>query len=159
MTNKNLKYKLYLDNYNNCPPSDFHEITGEFCRWVSLTGHENDFKPLNMIALPPQRLLDNSDKFCMGYGLSFFDTLQHAFSRYCELYRKQKRAHLKELFKQDKGTQVSLISINKDDGVADEPNFNTGHFTLHEYDGIDFSNRNLQKIAIFEENGTVKTEI
>ena len=159
MLNKILKYKIYLDKYNDCPSKDFKEISGEFCRWVSAEGKENDFKPLNLITEPPQRLLDDSDKLCVGYGLSFFDKAERAFDRYSELYRKQKRAHLKELFKKDKGTCIALIEIGYNDGLANDPNFNNGHFTFHEYEAINLYEKITKKIDIFADDGSINIQI
>ncbi|WPU98208.1 hypothetical protein SNE26_19480 [Mucilaginibacter sp. cycad4] len=156
MLNKILKYKQFLDNYSDCPSSAFKEISGNYSRWVSLDGNENDFKPVNLITEPPQRLLDDSDKLCMGYGLSFFDTPENALNRYRLLYNKQKRDSLKEIFKNDKGTQIAIIKI-ENDGLGDEPNSTNGHFTFHEYTGIDLANKIESRINIFAEDGTINT--
>ena len=66
---------------------------------------------------------------------------------------------MRELFKEDKGACIALVKIEKDDGVANEPNLRNGHFTFHEYEGVDFNNRIIGKTNIFVENGTIKNEI
>ncbi|WP_184549072.1 hypothetical protein [Mucilaginibacter sp. FT3.2] len=159
MLNKKLKYKQFLENYTDCPSEDFKEISGNFCRWISINDYENNFKPLNIITNPPQRLLNDSDKLCMGYGLSFFDSPQNALNRYSTLFEKQKRAHLKEIFKTDKGTQIAVIKIEHEDGLANEPNATNGHFTFHEYELVEFKEKIKSRINIFADDGTINIEI
>jgi len=159
MLNKKLKYESYLSNFNNCPSIDFKEISGGFFRWTKLKGSENNFLPLSIMKKPPQRLLDDQDKICISYGLSFFDSKQNAFNKYTDIYNKQKREHLKELFKDEKGTYIALVNIKEEDGIADKPNEKNGHFTFHEYHDTDLSIRMYNEVSIFETNGAIREKI
>lgn len=97
-------------------------------------------------------MLDKSDKMCMGYGLSMFDTLVNSILKYRHLYGKF-RHHQKEQFKQDKGSYVALVRLRMSDGVADMPNErNYGHFTLHEYAEVSLESKVSNFYEIFDKD-------
>ncbi|TZF85001.1 hypothetical protein FW774_08525 [Pedobacter sp. BS3] len=113
----------------------------------------NDFKPINLINEPPARMLEDTDKICMGYGLSMFDTLNNSVKKYRKLYNNL-RSYQKEQFKQDKGSYVTCLNLLATDGVADSPNeSNFGHFTFHEYSETNLESKVLKLFSIFNENG------
>jgi hypothetical protein len=145
MTDKKLKFKQYLEKFPDCPSADFIEVERAAYRWTNNPLSVNDFIPINLISEPPPRMLDDSDRMCLAYGLSMFDTLLNSLSKYQKEHNKR-RPHQREQFKQDKGSHISLIKLTKDDGIADIPNDrNYGHFTFHEH-----SKTNLQaKILTF----------
>lgn len=153
MNSKKLKYQEFLEEFPNCPPSEFKEVEKVAYRWIHKPIIPTDFQPLNIISEPPQRMLDDSDKMCMGYGLSMFDTFENSLARYKKIF-KRFRPHQKEQFKEDKGDYIALLSLSKDDGIADEPNKkNYGHFTFYEYLDIDLQKKAEDLFEIFKDNG------
>ncbi|MCK5719175.1 MAG: hypothetical protein KAH84_04400 [Thiomargarita sp.] len=157
MHSKKFKYQEYLKKYQNCPPEYYQEINMVAYRWVHNTIHKNDFMPINLINDPPPRMLDETDKMCMGYGLSLFNTSLNAISKYKSIYSK-KRKHLKIKFIEDVGNAVAKIEIKKD-GVGNKPNLkNFGHFTFHEYENRNLANRIVYKTKIlFDKNGNIRS--
>jgi len=157
MHSKKFKYQEYLNKYQNCPPEYYQGINMAAYRWVHNTTHKNDYMPINIINEPPQRMLDDTDKMCMGYGLSVFNTQLNALSKYESLYKK-KRKHLKKIFIEDIGNAVAKIKIEREDGIGNKPNLNNfGHFTFHEYENKDLANSIVCKTEIlFDGNGIIK---
>jgi len=153
MTEKKLKYLQYLEMFKDCPSSDFKEVDRDAYRWTRNPVTSNDFIPINIISEPPPRMLDDSDKMCMGYGLSMFDTLKNSINKYQKEYKKR-RPHQREQFIQDKGSFIALVSLSKNDGLADDPNpRNFGHFTFHEYEQTELENKVLDIYNVFLDNG------
>jgi hypothetical protein len=152
MQSKKLKYQAYLEKFPNCPPDYFVPVNRDGFRWVHKDVNENDFVPLNIKKEPTQRILDNSDSMCMGYGLSLFETLQQAMHRYLYLFKK-KRALMKSIFIEDVGDHVAHLSINEQDGIADEPN-DIGHFTFHEFAEVGLQKNVLSLHPIFENDAS-----
>lgn len=149
------KYSDLLGQYSNCPPDDYKELSKLACRWVhNYAQHENDFKPLNLINNPPPRMLDDSDKMCMGYGLSFFNTCEDAIKKYKTIYNKQ-RPKQKKTFLEEKGDTIAHINLEVSDGTSSEPN-NEGHFTFHEYVDTNLSTKIVNLTAIFDEHGNFR---
>jgi hypothetical protein len=153
MTEKKLKYLQYLEKFKDCPSSGFKEVNREAYRWTRNPVTSNDFIPVNIIGEPPPRILDDTDKMCMGYGLSMFDSLEHSVRKYRKLYDKL-RQHQREQFIQDKGNFIALLNLSKNDGLADDPNKgNFGHFTFHEYYHTELQKKVLSVYNIFLDNG------
>lgn len=95
----------------------------------------------------PQRILDTEDKKCMGHGLSFFNTLDNALTKYQKVCRKPS---LKKVL----GELVAEISLDEEDGVsADVIDKNYGHFTFHEYEETNLPNKIVTITEIFDEHG------
>lgn len=150
---KKLKYLLYLEGFNDCPPSLFKEVDVNAYRWTRNPVSSNDFIPLNISSSPPPRMLDQSDKMCMGYGLSMFNTLENALDKYKKEFLKR-RQHLRKQFIQDKGDFVAMLNLSKTDGQADEPKQdNFGHFTFHEYYHAELEKKVVHLYCIFTDNG------
>ncbi|MCX6210882.1 MAG: hypothetical protein NTZ59_15595 [Bacteroidetes bacterium] len=142
-----------LSQFPNCPPDNYIEIKAYAFRWVHSNENENDFKPINLINEPPPRLLDESDKMCMGYGLSLFASLSGAFMKYKNLYTKR-REHLRPIFVDDFGACIANLSLEHSDGVANSPDKkNYGHFTFHEYENIDLREKVQSTFNIFDTDG------
>jgi hypothetical protein len=158
MTDRKLKYLQYLETFKDCPSSTFKEVDRDAYRWTRNPVTSNDFIPLNIISEPPPRMLDDSDKMCKGFGLSMFDSLKNSFEKYRKLHHKF-RPHQREHFIQDKGSYIALISLSKNDGLADDPNpDNFGHFTFHEYYQAELVNRVSKLYNIFLDNGEIKIQ-
>ena len=131
--------------FPNCPSIEFKEIVRDAFRWINNPLILNDFTPVNLINEPPPRMLDDSDKMCVAFGLSMFDTLLNSKLKYQKEYNKR-RPHLRDQFKQDKGGYIALVNLTQDDGVADQPNENNyGHFTFHEYSETSL----VDKVSVF----------
>lgn len=159
MNSKKLKYSESLQAFPDCPKSHFKEIEGIFHRWVQEDCKgENDFLPMNKIKTPPQRMLDQTDQMCMGYGLSLFDTYSKAFTNYEKHYKKNKNKIAKQNFVTDKGSAIAAVTIDKEDGLADEPHAISGHFTFHEYLICDLTKKIQSIFNIFDSNGNFKME-
>lgn len=92
MLDKKLKYQSFLEKFPACPSENFSNVEIKAFRWVHQPININDFLPLNIIQSPPIRILDNNDLMCIAYGLSMFDSIENA----CTKYKKQyfsKRKH------------------------------------------------------------------
>jgi hypothetical protein len=153
MITKKLKYQELLSQFPNCPSANYKEIQIKAFRWVHSVEHENDYKPINLINTPPQRLLDETDKMCMGYGLSLFDSFENAYSKFKGLYFKQ-RDHLKSIFISDKGQCVATLDLSYSDGLGNEPDVrNYGHFTFHEYGSTNMREKIKSISTIFDTDG------
>jgi hypothetical protein len=153
MPYKKLKYSDLLSQLKDCPPNDFEVINKNIYRWIHAEINENNFLPLNLIKSPPQRIVDDSDLLCMGYGISMFDSLENALERYTKLHRN-KRENQKRIFVEDKGTMVANLRVTEDDGIANSPHkTNNGHFTFYEYEGTELSDKVVDVYNIFKENG------
>jgi hypothetical protein len=153
MTKKKLKYLQYLEKFKDCPSSDFLEVERDAYRWTKNPVTSEDFIPVSIIGEPPPRMLDDSDKMCMVYGLSMFNSLINSLSKYQKEY-KQRRQHQREQFIQDKGSYISLLKLTKNDGIADEPSENNyGHFTFHEYSHTSLEDKVSTLYNIFKDNG------
>lgn len=151
MVSKKLKYLELLKEFPDCPSKDFEEINCHAYRWTKSPVNAADFIPLNISDDPPQRILDDTDKMCIGYGLSMFDTLENSFNRYKRLYnnhRELQRGH----FKEDKGTHIAEVELNEINGIANKPN-RMGHFTFHEYENTQLETQVISVTNIFKENG------
>lgn len=105
MTQKKLKHIQYLEKFKDCPSSDFKEVDRDAYRWTQNQIISIDFIPVNIIGVPPARILDDTDEMCMAYGLSMFDSLQNSINKYQKEYIKR-RQHQREQFIQDKGTFI-----------------------------------------------------
>ncbi|WP_027002515.1 hypothetical protein [Hugenholtzia roseola] len=152
MKDKKLKYAQYLQKWQDCPAANFAETDKIAYRWVKIPITLNDFLPIHVISEPPPRILDDSDKMCSGYGLSLFDTLSNAASRYQKIYHKL-RPHQREQFKIDKGTSIAFLRLEKEDGLSDTAN-DYGHFTFHEYENAELEKKVLETYTIFKQDGT-----
>ncbi len=157
MAAKTLKYERYLEEFPNCPPAGFKEVEREAFRWTHNPLAANDFIPINIISEPPARMLDELDKMCMGYGLSLFDSLENSKLKYKKLH-KNLRPHQKEQFKQDKGDCIAYLTLSMNHGIADIPNKNNGHFTLHEYSGTNIESEVLNFFDIFNDDGALSNQ-
>lgn len=153
MTQKKLKHIQFLEKFKDCPSSDFKEVDRDAYRWTQNPITSTDFIPVNIIGVSPARILDDTDKMCMAYGLSMFDSLKNSINKYQKEYIKR-RQHQREQFIQDKGNFIALLKLSKNDGLADEPNEgNFGHFTFHEYYQTELEKKVLNLYNIFLDNG------
>jgi hypothetical protein len=151
VTRKKLKYIKFLSLYPEFLLDGYKEVEIVAFRWVHNPLEKNDFLPLNLVSDPPQRLLDETDKLYLGYGLSLFDDLNKSIEKYKSFYRKQ-RTHLKAHFVKDKGDSVAKLQLTKQDGVANTPN-KSGHFTFYEYEGVELSDKVKCLTCIIDPDG------
>jgi hypothetical protein len=137
------KYNTFLSEILNCPSDNFSQTEKIAFRWVHKNIDDSDFTPINLIKEPPQRILDDSDLHCMGFGLSFFDTKENAKGKFLSIFNRL-REPLKIGFIAEKGNFIAEIILEKTDGVADNPVItNYGHFTFHEYENVELKNKVL----------------
>lgn len=152
MKTKKLKYQSFLEKFPNCPPDNFQPVDRDAYRWTKKNTSVEDFIPMHLMKTPPNRILENMDLMCKGYGLSLFDTLHNAKAKYLSLYNK-KRQHQREQFIEDCGDYVSYVRLTKSDGVVGEiETKNYGHFTFHEYENTFLADKTLPLQPIFENN-------
>jgi hypothetical protein len=140
MSKRPLKYQEYLSKYNNCPPPNCIEKDKICYRWVHENISEKDFIPIQLHPDYPPRILDTSDKECIGHGLSFYAELEAARNVYLHLYNRCQRKWQKEKFVLEKGKRIAELDIKKEDGVQSEPN-NPKHITFYQYEECPFLDR------------------
>ena len=150
-----LKYAEHLDKTSNCPPNIYVALDVNSFRWVFQNRLQDSFTPLNLIKEPPQRILDDTDLLCKGFGLSFFDTFDNSEKRYKALY-KRKRGLSHNEFIAEKGDSVAELTMNGTEGVFGDWNESNGHFTFHEYETTDLTKNVLKMEDIFDNNGNFK---
>lgn len=140
MSKRPLKYQEYLSKYNNCPSSDCIEKDKIFYRWVHKSPTDKDFYPTNCHPDIAPRIFDDSDVACLSYGLSVYETLDVARTRYIHEYNKRLRIDQKEKFILSKGDSIAELNIEKEDGLQCEPNIYQ-HITFYQYEGCPFLDR------------------
>lgn len=155
MLSKELKYAVHLDKYPDCPPITYKELHTNAFRWVFNDNLSDSFTPLNLIKEPPQRVLDDTDLLCKGFGLSLFNTFEQSEKRYQALY-KRKSVVSHEEFIAEKGNAIAELMIHQIDGKFGDLNERNGHFTFHEYETTNLTNNVLEMADIFDENGNFK---
>jgi hypothetical protein len=155
MPTRKLKYQKYLDEFPNCPPISYKVLNENAFRWVFHHRLSDSFMPLNTTKEPPQRMLDDSELMCKGFGLSFFDTYVHAFARYEALY-KRKRGVSHEAFIFEKGDSIAELGMMENDCIFGDLNEENGHFTFHEFEETDLAKNVLTIEGIFDDNGKFK---
>jgi hypothetical protein len=155
MNLKRLKYAVALNEFPNCPPMTYKELNESAFRWVFRDNLAASFLPLNVIKEPPQRMLDEADLMCKGFGLSLFDTFDHANARYLALY-KRKRGISHDDFVAEKGDAIAELVLTGEEGLFGDKNEANGHFTFHEFETTDLTKNVLSMDDIFERNGNFK---
>ena len=146
MPTRKLKYQKYLDEFPSCPPIHYKTLAKNAFRWVFHNQLSESFIPLNSIKEPPQRILDESDLMCKGFGLSFFDTYAHACLRYEALY-KRKRGLSHQDFIIEKGDSIAELEMTEKEGIFGDINEGNGHFTFHEFENIDL----IKNVLVIED--------
>jgi hypothetical protein len=149
---RNLKYQENLDKFPNCPPNHYSELSKNAFRWVFRRRISDSFIPLNKIKEPPQRMLDDTDLMCKGFGLSLFETYHKAFARYTALYNRKRGLSHKD-FILEKGDAIAELEMTENEGIFGDVNKDNGHFTFHEFEAIDLTKNVLNIEDIFEKNG------
>jgi hypothetical protein len=127
------KYSQFINQLPDCPPSYYRMQEIMAFRFVYANiNDQNNFLPA--LIKNPRRKLAGSGQECIGYGLSLFNSLGQAKSRYQQL-----RQNFKNIDKTI-GTHIADGLIQKQDGVLSDPDAN-GHMTLHESDEADLSTK------------------
>ena len=156
MHSQKFKYQEYLEKFPNCPPKSYESMNKVGFRWVCKDNLESSFYPLNLINVPPPRVQDNTDLMCKGYGLSLFDTLENAIDRFKALYQKKRNVSHEDFLK-DKGDSIAYVNLGEiGTGIYGDLNIQSGHFTFHEYSGIDLSEKVVNITNIFDSHGDFK---
>jgi hypothetical protein len=129
------KYGNFLTTFSDCPPADYQELDITAYRWIfEDVNDERNFQPV--LTQNPQRATGMTDtQKCMGHGLSLFDKLEGALTRYRKLFRKNAEV-AKTL-----GTKVAFLQLEKSDGCGGDMEKGYGHFTFHEYANTDLKIR------------------
>ena len=120
------KYQTYFEKLTTlCPPSNYVAQNKEAFRWIfDNLKNEDNFKPVYF--KNPKRFNEKSDEErCMAMGLSFFETLKTAESRFFKLKKRLGQEAYKIL-----GSQIAQGQIKEADGVNSPTDLN-GHFTHH----------------------------
>ncbi|MFD2969952.1 hypothetical protein [Sphingobacterium bambusae] len=138
---RKLKYLDYLRKFPDCPcATEYKEVTMDAYRWEKDPMDETAFLPLNIIKTPPQRVLDENDLMCKGYGLSMFSSLALAAAKYRKLIDKFRSAE-RERKQEEYGSKIALLGLDKEDGLKGDHHSSSGHFTFHEYEGVDLQSK------------------
>ena len=150
MESSTYKYSQYLLPITNCPGHDCIERDRNAFRWVHSTPTSEDFIPLPLLPKVTMRPIDETDfvQHCSSYGLSLWDTFELAKAKFIAAYNRQPPP-LKAQYIVNKGDSVAFLNLEKKHGVSSESN-KYGHFTLHEYIGIDLKQEIKQIYNIFE---------
>jgi hypothetical protein len=152
---RELHYQKHLAQFPNCPPNYYKVLANNAFRWVFQQRISESFTPINLIKEPPQRMLDDTDLMCKGFGLSFFDSFDNAFARYEALY-KRKRGVTHEEFVIEKGDSIAELEMTEKEGIFGDLNTSNGHFTFHVFEKTDLTKNILKTEDIFTENGKFK---
>lgn len=128
------KYKTLINNIPNCPPASTINQDLESFRFVFADINcEKNFLP-PFVQRPRRANSKNDYEKCDGYALSFFTTLEKAQRFYNYLQKSSSNIH-KSL-----GSCIATGILYKTDGSMTKIQKN-GHFSLHEFQGVDLRNR------------------
>lgn len=152
---RQFKYQSYLDKYKKCP-QDCDEKQLKAFRWVHEEPTENDFKPINAHPLIAPRKFDTDEGNCLSYAISLYKDLTSSITAYFKGYNRPNiKPASREKFINDKGSFSAEIYINKEDGVCDEPNVETGHISCFEYEGCNLLTQIIDKYDNFVYNEAI----
>lgn len=126
------KYQELLVLTQNCPPSNYREVSMKAFRFIHYPSeHPDNFVPVQL--QNPSRKFDDDEARCKALGLSFFDDKGKAILFF------RKRVAKFQRFAKIVGERIATISVSPEDGKASAPEeTNFGHFTFHEYVRCDF---------------------
>jgi hypothetical protein len=131
------KYCQHISQINNCPPPSCGNVNRKAYRFTfEDINNVNNFLPVAIIN--PQRFTPSNSPdsmLCSSYGLSLYDTFDHAKQRLTSLAKTISKTGYNRV-----GTHVAEGDIDINDGVASEIG-RDGHFTLHESNTADLSNK------------------
>lgn len=135
------KYEKQIVNLPECPPEKYRGEQLPAFRFVfaNIT-HKDNFLPV-LLKNPRRRLSGNAK--CQGYGLSFFDSLENAQTRYLKLRKNYRNIH------KGIGTHIANGMIEENDGVVSEID-ERGHFTLHEFEQIDLKSKFSLTMKVYD---------
>lgn len=132
---KELKYKQFIDNYNN-DISHFEEKEIESFRWVfDNINNLSNFLPIYILDDERKKIDERKNKATsLGYALSLYSTKEGSITRYKKILLDKPKAYLKL------GTHVATAIIDNNDGISDLPNKDK-HFSLFEYEGVNLTGK------------------
>ncbi|MEP6464648.1 MAG: hypothetical protein ABJB05_00020 [Parafilimonas sp.] len=144
-----LKYSKFITGIKNCPKNCVPKSKPAY-RYIHDLGNEEDFLPMSLQNSPPARILDNNDKHCMSYGISFFESAIQAREKFLHYYNK-KNEELQQLYLIEKGNKIACVNITEEDGLCSETD-KYGHFTFYDFINITFVDKisNLVNVIIEE---------
>jgi hypothetical protein len=119
-----------------CPPEHYKSKNMTVYRWIfDEINDERNFQPL--ACRNPKRILNFDDsKKCQSFALSFYNTENNARQQFSLLKEQIGNNVYRNL-----GTKVACGNITEEDGVSDEPNFETGHISHHPVAGQQYEKR------------------
>jgi len=122
------KYKEHIEKHapKNCPPTQAKEINIVAYRWVRKPIEVDDFKSHYSLDRHPPKATEKFHLECKYCGLSLFTTIDFAE---LGLRKAWKRTTIPY-------THIAEGKILESYGVCTSAN-DDGHFTIHEYAGID----------------------
>jgi len=121
-----LKYAAYLCKFPSCPPATCRPTRRKVFRFVHASlDHPNNFRPVRLIS-PSRRLPGDAAGRCSEFGLSVYDTEQHALAAYAAVLKTCPN------FPKTVGTHLAEVSLTEQDGLLGEPS-RQGHADFHEY--------------------------
>ncbi len=132
----NFKYQTFMEQLEGeCPPAHFTERETIAFRWVFDEIEDGrNFLP-QYFKKPPRFERKGVEIKCQAIGLSFYDTEKDAKKRFEKLKTTMTTTSIKKV-----GTNIATGQISRADGKMGDIDKN-GHFTFHEYEGIDFRDK------------------
>lgn len=129
------KYHALIALLSDCPPAACRarEVTAFRFVFDDLADQRN-YEPPFVINPNRKNSAESDEIICDGYGLSFFNSLPNSTKFYAQLRSSFKNIYLRI------GTKVAQVNIVEPDGLCTQVE-NNGHFTLHEWEGVDFAGR------------------
>lgn len=125
---KKLKYQEEIDSFEP-DLSNFAEQERPAYRFrFEDDHHPNNYSPVYLITKSRPRNIFH------GWGLSLYDTQEQAKKKFFRMYKTNENI-IKKL-----GNCIGEDQLNENDGISNKSN-KEGHFTLLEYEGVDFEMR------------------
>ena len=137
------KYAKYHTEFEDCPPEKYVRTNRDGYRFVfDDTDSDRSFSPVLILDEGrPARGGAGHRKECRGYGLSFFASEENARAMFASLRKNIPQIH------KSIGNLLARVVITHKHGVASEPSKSSGHFTLHEFAGVEWEWEVLGKVT------------
>lgn len=130
------KYQTELDRLSvKCPPETCQPIKVSAFRWVfDDMSDARNFLPVYF--QNPQRFFGKREaEKCLAMGLSMFDSLENAETRFQVMFDNIGKAAYMRF-----GTKIATAELTESDGVCSLPDAN-GHFTNYPLENHDYKTR------------------
>lgn len=126
------KYQALINEQNlsiECPPSDYHQYSGEAFRFCKENVSKDDFLPTLLVDRtknpPPRRNFRGDNEKCKACSLSLFES-KEAITKKFKSFPKQTKQLLGF-------THFAKGSLEKEDGLTGEVD-RSGHFSFFEHE-------------------------